>query len=128
MNKLHDILLLDDDRMVHLLVDRLSRQAALPWRIRHVYFLEEALRLIQDQSFDLMLSDIHLQPPQNVWQLLRRIPAENKLNVVIVSSSIDAEARTQAIQFDRIKAIIEKPLPTPQIQFIHRQLLQANKA
>jgi DNA-binding NtrC family response regulator len=128
MNKLHDILLLDDDRMVHLLVDRLSRQAALPWRIRHVYFLEEALRLIQDQSFDLMLSDIHLQPPHNVWQLLRRIPAENKLNVVIVSSSVDAEARTQAIQFERIKAIIEKPLPMPQIQFIHRQLLQANKA
>lgn len=75
-----------------------------------------------------MLSDIHLQPPHNVWQLLQSIPEEHDLNVVIVSSSVDAEARTRAYQFERIKAIIEKPLPTPQIQFIHRQLLQANKA
>lgn len=125
MNRLHDILLLDDDRMVHLLIDRLSRQAALPWRIRHVYFLEEAMRLIGAQSFDLLLSDIQLQPPYNVWQLLQRIPSENALPVVIISSSVDAQSRTQAHHFCRVQAVIEKPLPLTQIELIHRQFIQA---
>lgn len=125
MSKVHDILLLDDDRLVHLLVDRISQQVGLPWRIRHVYFLEEAMRLIQDHSFDVMLSDIHLQPPHNVWQLLPLIPDANKLSVFLVSSSIDERARAQAAQFNRVRALIEKPLPIPQIEKIHREYLQS---
>lgn len=127
MPRLHDILLLDDDRMVHLLVDRLSQQLGLPWRIRHVYFLEEAVRLIQTQPFDILLSDIHLQPPHNVWHLLKRIPIENQLAVVIVSSSVDEQARYQALQFKRVCAVIEKPLPIPQLQKIHHLYLQAKQ-
>lgn len=118
-----NILLLDDDRMVHLLVQQLSRKAALPWLIRHVYFLEEALRLINTQSFDLMLSDVHLQHPHKVWHLLNELPNESPLPVVLASSAADHVVRQKATEYPRIKAVIDKPLPITKITQIHQQYL-----
>ncbi len=123
MMKWKEVLVLDDDRLVHLLVQQLSKKAQLPWRIRHVYFLEEALHLIDENHFDLLLSDVHLQHPSKIWHLLGALPEKNPLPVVLMSSEVTAEVRAQAFQYKRVRSLFRKPLPAEHLISIHNDFL-----
>lgn len=113
------VLFLDDERISHLILNRLSSDSQLNWQIRDVYFWDEALRLLNEQKFDLVLTDVHLQNHQQVWTLLEgMVSRKQNVPVVIITSQADEATLRESRRFSMVRAVIEKPLPVqllPQI-------------
>lgn len=123
MTSVKNILVLDDDRLVHLLIDKLCAKAKLPWRIQHVFFLEEAFRQLSEKSFDLMISDVHLQHPDKVWKLISALPTAFKTPIVLMSSEATAAVYQTSTQFERVKELLEKPIQLSALMRIHKLYL-----
>jgi DNA-binding NtrC family response regulator len=106
------VLLLDDERISHLILNRLSNDSQLDWQIRDVYFWDEASRLLQSQAFDLVLADVHLQNHQQVWTLLEGMESrKQKIPVVIITGQADEATLRESRRFSMVRAVIEKPVP-----------------
>lgn len=105
------VLLLDDERISHLLLERLSSDNQIDWQIRDVYFWDEASRLLQSQAFDLVLADVHLQNHQQVWTLLESMENRKQMvPVVIITSQADEATLHESRRFSMVRAVLEKPV------------------
>ena len=106
------VLLLDDERISHLILNRMSNDSQLDWQIRDVYFWDEAARLLQSQTFDLILADVHLQNHQQVWTLLEGMEnRKQQVPVVIITGQADEATLRESRRFPMVRAVIEKPVP-----------------
>lgn len=117
------VLHLDDERISHLLVHKMTENNALSWQIKDSYFWKEALHLIEGESFDLILADVHLQQHEQVWTLLEAMQRRKKNTPVVLVTAMACEATLREAQrFNNIRAVIEKPLPATLLPQINQWL------
>ena len=110
------LLLVDDDEMVLYLHQMMLKISGFPVRPVGLKDGQEALTYLlqhyQEGDYYLILLDINM-PVMNGWKFLDAIQKEpflNKIAVIMVTSSIDAEDKLMASRFPEIIDFVEKPI------------------
>lgn len=110
------LLLVDDDEMVLYLHQMMLKISGFPVRPVCLQDGREALTYLlqhyQEGDYYLILLDINM-PVMNGWKFLEAIQKEaflNKIAVIMVTSSIDAEDKLMASRFPEIIDFVEKPI------------------
>lgn len=104
------ILLLDDDKIQRILVEK--RLLKIDPGIEFVYFDTpvKALKYLETESVDLLLIDLNL-PEMSGWEF---VDAAEKLSsnsrMILQSGSVEREEMERASSDKRISEILEKPL------------------
>lgn len=119
----HSILIVEDSKtMRHLLVYTLRR-------LRGVTTEEaadglEALRLVQERSYDLIITDINM-PLIDGFKLLSMIRhADQQVPIVVLTTEGSASDRSRAMQLGA-NAYLTKPVQAPEVTRICTELLPA---
>ena len=114
MNRL--VLLVDDDPVMTVLHKALVKRAGLGEEPLVCVHGAQALEAIRQHDDDLVtflvLLDINM-PIMNGWEFLEAIqslPAQARIQVCVVTSSIDASDQEQAYSFPQVVGFITKPL------------------
>lgn len=122
--KIEEIIIVDDDTIVRLVVERILRCIGYKGKIFLFINGFEAIESIKNQvetnSFDfspnrkLILLDINM-PSMNGWGFLNEfstLPPEvkNEFIVSMITGSISEEDKSQAFAFPDVKDYIQKPL------------------
>lgn len=122
--KIEEIILVDDDTIVRLVVERILKCIGYKGKIFPFINGFEAIKSIKNQietnSFDfspnrkLLLLDLNM-PIMNGWGFLNEFallpPAvKNEFIILIISGSISEEDKIQAFAYPDVKDFIQKPL------------------
>ncbi|TXE04040.1 response regulator [Algoriphagus aquimarinus] len=112
------ILLLDDDRIQKILVEK--RLLKINSGIEFVYFdtPSKALDYLKTESVDLLLVDLNL-PEMTGWEFVDEVEKVSPDSVVILQSgSVENEQIQRANSDKRISEIFEKPLSESDLRSI----------
>ena len=111
--KLIRVLIVEDSRVVRLLLEHLIRADPRLELAGSVGSAEEALRVLEQVAPDVISMDIRL-PGMNGFEATRRIMAERPTPIVVVSASV--EAADLQISMNALRAgalaVVEKPVGT----------------
>jgi len=117
------VLHLDDERISHLIIHKMTANSNLLWEVKDSYFWKEALELIEQEPFDLILADVHLQQHDQVWSMLEGMQRRKQNTPVVLVTALASEATLREAQrFNNIRAVIEKPLPAALLPQINQWL------
>lgn len=115
--KINNIMLVDDDPMVN----RLHQMLLSKYKDKKVMtFIDplEALESIESKVPDLLFLDLNM-PVLNGFEFLEKLHHKTwKIDVIIVSSSIDASEKVRASTYDFVKDFLSKPLTHEKIEKI----------
>jgi signal transduction histidine kinase/DNA-binding response OmpR family regulator len=101
------VLLVDDDHAALLTTTRVLEQAGM--RVRHIRQGHTALALLESESFDLVLLDLHM-PDVDGLTLLRQLRQQGSdVPVLLITGSSDQAALDAAVCIG-IQGILHKPL------------------
>ncbi|WGK64795.1 response regulator [Croceiramulus getboli] len=116
MNK---ALIVDDDEIFLFLIKSLFKKNFPEVRLDTCLHGEEALDYLKNDQPDVVFLDINM-PVLNGWEFMNKIdavvPADQKLKIYIVSSSIDPRDHKIAEEDRRISGFIEKPLTAKKLE------------
>ena len=117
------VLIIDDDDIV-LLVERKMLQrcsiSANPISFKGGQPALDYLKEINDDEDILILLDINM-PYMNGWEFLRnleKLDKENKIFVIMVTSSIDRYDKEVAQEYSKVIGFVEKPITADNCQNI----------
>lgn len=115
-------LLVDDDRIQHLISQRLFHQCNAAIELTCASSVDEALGLLAQSSFDLLITDLNM-PEKTGWDLLQQLKVKDvSIPVIVVSSSLDERDSGRSHRYERVLSYIPKPLDLPQISGVLQQL------
>jgi len=136
--KISEIVLVDDDQIVKMIVQKILRKIGYSGTISSFINGFEAIEKIKNQvatdSFEflpqkrLLLLDINM-PIMNSWGFLDEFSllpesVKNQFLVSIITSSISDEDKSQAFSYPEVEDFIQKPLSENYlIVFLTKQLL-----
>lgn len=110
------LLIVDDDPIVVMLHKRVSKKAGLHQEPQIFTNGEEALRYIQQYNspadHHVVLLDINM-PVMDGWELLEKLAGtelQATVNVVMVTSSLDASDEKRANEYEHVIGYITKPI------------------
>ncbi len=109
-----DILLVDDDEIFILTASVVLKKAYPGSNILIAKNGEEALKLLDKQSPDLILLDLNM-PIMDGWDFLSAAANKPLPPIFIVSSSVDPKEKEKASAMKQVKGFIEKPLDAKKI-------------
>jgi len=113
-----DLLIVDDSVAVRKVLQRLVRQAGLPvGEVWEAADGEEALKTLEANSVDLLLTDINM-PKMNGLDLLRHLKSDPRLKqipVIIISTESGQSTVMQAVELGAA-GFIRKPFTSDQIR------------
>lgn len=102
-----EILVVDDSQFDRAVVMKVLRKLG-NWHAEYLSSGEEALRRIEEQKFDLVLTDLHM-PGMNGLTLLERIrELEHPVPVVVMSSRGSEDAAIQALRLGAANYVVKK--------------------
>jgi len=113
-----DLLIVDDSVAVRKVLQRLVRQAGLPvGEVWEAADGEEALKTLEANSVDLLLTDINM-PKMNGLDLLRHLKSDPRLKqipVIIISTESGQSTVMEAVELGAA-GFIRKPFTSDQIR------------
>lgn len=118
------LLLVDDDPIVNFIHQRLLSSLVSSDKIKVCKDGREALEYLEENASDiyqvLVLLDINM-PVMNGWEFLEKVkdkPFRKKLDVMMLTSSVDNEDRNRAQKDELVVDYITKPLDQGKCQQI----------
>jgi DNA-binding response OmpR family regulator len=119
----HHLLVVDDDDQVRrLLVSVLQREG---FAVESAMDAEEALQLLDQGAFDLMLLDLHMPGPADGEDLLYLLRDRgDAVPIIVVSGWVDDEAVLN--HPDCVQAVVKKPINIQELLDIVRRHLPRN--
>lgn len=114
----HRVVLIDDDVITNKIHYKLIKRVHSEKEI--VLFSDpgEALSFLKQDSPDLILLDLNM-PEIDGWEFLKLMEENGiKIDVIIVSSSIDPRERSKAKQYSFVKDFITKPLTQDKVKLM----------
>jgi CheY-like chemotaxis protein len=119
-NPINKVLLIDDDATANYLTKELLESMKAAKEIEVAENCVRALKLITESSPDIIFLDIRM-PGIDGFDFLERLKAlalENKIKVVLLTSSMRPEDRLRAFSYKAVIEYLEKPLTSEKVQFI----------
>ena len=119
----HHLLVVDDDDQVRrLLVTVLQREG---FAVASATDAQQALEMLDQDSFDLMLLDLHMPGPADGEDLLYLLRDRgNAVPIIVVSGWVDDEL--VADRPDCVQAVVKKPINIQELVSLVRDTLPAN--
>jgi CheY-like chemotaxis protein len=114
------VLFVDDDPNVLLAYRRLLRNT--PWNIEVVDNAREAIQWIEQESFDLVVTDIKM-PGIHGFELVSKIRKHDQTIPVMVCSGYESMRDEAELQLLNIAAFIEKPVKIIELEARIRALI-----
>ena len=117
---INKVLLIDDDATANYLSKELLESMKAAKEIEVAENSLRALKLIAQSSPDVIFLDIRM-PGIDGFDFLERLKAlalENKIKVVMLTSSMRPEDRLRAFSYKAVIEYLEKPLTSEKVQFI----------
>ncbi|HEY8896617.1 MAG TPA: response regulator [Niastella sp.] len=117
---INKVLLIDDDATANYLSKELLENMKAAKEIEVAENGLRALKLITQSSPDVIFLDIRM-PGIDGFDFLERLKAlalENKIKVVMLTSSMRPEDRLRAFSYKAVIEYLEKPLTSEKVQFI----------
>lgn len=117
---INKVLLIDDDATANYLTKELLESMKAAKEIEVAENCVRALKLITESSPDIIFLDIRM-PGIDGFDFLERLKAlalENKIKVVLLTSSMRPEDRLRAFSYKAVIEYLEKPLTSEKVQFI----------
>lgn len=117
-----NILIVDDDSIVQFIHQKLIQKVLPEFPIHSFLNSSEAMDYLLNNDINsntyLVFLDINLIP-LNAWswiELLQKNKFSEKVEIVMVTSSVDPEDLEKSKKYPEIKAFISKPLKTEDIE------------
>ena len=119
----HHLLVVDDDDQVRrLLVTVLQREGFV---VASAIDAQQALEMLDQDPFDLMLLDLHMPGPADGEDLLYLLRDRgNAVPIIVVSGWVDDEL--VADRPDCVQAVVKKPINIQELVGLVRDTLPAN--
>lgn len=122
-----DVIVIDDDAVVLFLHKLLIQKSELPSSVQDFQGAEAALKYLkQRQSSNPLLIFLDINMPDcNGWEFLEKlfsVPNNERIYVVMVTSSINESDRSKARQFSHVIDYREKPLSQSACEEIYYNL------
>ena len=117
---INKVLLIDDDATANYLSKELLESMKAANEIEVAENCIRALKLITQSSPDVIFLDIRM-PGIDGFDFLERLKAlapENKIKIVMLTSSMRPEDRLRAFSYKAVIDYLEKPLTFEKVQFI----------
>lgn len=117
---INKVLLIDDDATANYLSKELLESMKAAKEIEVAENCIRALKLITQSSPDVIFLDIRM-PGIDGFDFLERLKAlapENKIKIVMLTSSMRPEDRLRAFSYKAVIEYLEKPLTIEKVQFI----------
>jgi CheY-like chemotaxis protein len=112
------IMLVDDDSLTNKLHHMIITKHNKNKRVVQFDSPVHALEYLEEHKPDLILLDLNM-PEMDGWTFLRRLGERNiKIDVVIISSTIDPAERIRAQSFKSVKDFLTKPLTYDKIKHL----------
>ncbi|QKJ28553.1 hypothetical protein HQ865_01860 [Mucilaginibacter mali] len=129
-----NIMMIDDNPIDHLIVQRICEKESLFGRIKHYYHPAEPLELLKTignniaQLPDIILLDLHI-PIISGWEMLdhfadiQRI-AGKRIDVHVLSDSLDHADRIRSQSYSFVRNFFVKPLTSLALREMHQYYAQ----
>jgi CheY-like chemotaxis protein len=128
MEKLHNIMIVDDDEIYHLLFSEIIVLADVANKISPFLTVEESLNYLNttDDLPELIFLDINM-PGLDGWDFLKEFDKlneniKNKVRIVMLSSSIFEEDRIKALQNKYVTEFVVKPINVEKVKSLVKEL------
>lgn len=107
------ILVVDDDPKVLAALRRMLRAAEPGWVVLTAGGGREALRLMREETVDVVVTDLHM-PEMDGFQLLQRLERSHPETIRVVHSSHTAMLATELLRY-LAHNVIAKPTPASEV-------------
>ena len=128
MEKLNNIMIIDDDEIYHLLFSEIIVLAEVTNKISPFLTVEESLKYLNttDDLPELIFLDINM-PGLDGWDFLNEFDKlndniKNKVRIVMLSSSIFEEDRIKAKKNKYVADFVVKPINVEKVQALVKEL------
>ncbi|UEG53998.1 response regulator [Mucilaginibacter daejeonensis] len=132
--KMCKVMMIDDDPMQHWIMQRMLDKLDVMDKPEHLYSGNAAMTQLQQNEENvpdlpsLVLLDLHM-PEINGWDLLEFLDqfstkAKTKINVYVVTSSIDNNDRERANAYSFVKGFISKPVTKDRLKDLYEQHIE----
>ncbi|WP_439474788.1 response regulator [Algoriphagus formosus] len=103
------LILIDDDRIQHLLFKKQLMMYAPSWEFNAFLAPTEAMTWLQNNEVDLIISDLNLEE-ETGWEILSKIAKLSQAPIVFLTGHATSEDRLKTADFPQVKGLFEKPL------------------
>ncbi len=123
---MHRILVVDDDEVVTDILGRIIRQGGYDTEEAHSG--EEALRILNEESFDLILLDVFMEPVDG-WETLVTIKENEKTKgiPVMMITSKNVTPEDMKAYSDLIEDYIQKPITKKALHEVIRRFFERER-
>jgi DNA-binding NtrC family response regulator len=119
---MYNILICEDDELtLQVLENFMKMKNYIPFTARDG---SEALKIIENQKIDLIVSDIHMNPMDGITLLETLRKNDNRVPFVLITAHPDIETFIHAIHDLGAFEYIHKPLDLNVLQSVIEQLLE----
>lgn len=103
------IVYLDDDRIQHLLMNRIFKIQLPEWTTEIFSQPEDLYDWLSENESDIILSDLNLEN-SSAWEWVEKFGEVSKAKMVFLTAHVSAEDFEKKKRFEQVKFIFEKPL------------------
>ncbi len=123
---MHRILVVDDDEVVTDILSRIIRQGG--YDAQEAHSGEEALRILKEETFDLIFLDVFMEPVDG-WETLVKIKENEKTKgiPVMMITSKNVTPEDMKVYSDLIEDYIQKPITKKALHEVIRRFFERER-
>jgi len=121
------VLLVDDDPLVLSVLDRILRSAPEAWQVTTARGGAEAIQLVRDSPFDLVITDIQMPDPNGleIVREARRRESSTKIVAMTGGGQLDEAESNRALLALGAHEVLQKPFTAQALLAVARRWLGA---